>query len=88
MGLLIQASSLWKWGWFNKFKGEFKYVIEKEGLGWQQKKGKSNTNVPGDRWGGQLVWCDKSPHLGNIVPAVGILEDLHEGEPVHIQARK
>jgi len=37
-----------------------------------------------DWWGGQLVWCDKSPHLGNVIPEVGTLEDPDKGRPVHI----
>jgi len=78
---------LWKWGWFNTFKGEFKYVIEKEGIEWwQQIKGMATPICRWDRWGGQLVLCDKSPHLRHIIPELGILEDLDEGRLAHIQA--
>jgi len=44
-----------------------------------------NKTLEGDRWEANLsMW--QVPHLGNIVPAVGTLEDPDEDRPVHIQA--
>ena len=40
MELSIQARCFEKRGWFNIFKGKLKYVIDKEGLGWSQRKKK------------------------------------------------
>jgi len=42
-GIVDSSKLLWKMGWFHVFEGEFKYVIEKEVLGWwqwQKKRGK------------------------------------------------
>ena len=48
---------------------------------------KLSNDVPGGLVGGNLSgW--QVPHLGNIVPEVGTLEDPDEGRLVHVQARK
>ena len=52
----------------------------------QQIKGMVTPTCWWDRWEGEHVWCDKSPHLGRVILEVGTLEDPDQGRPVHVQA--